>query len=640
MLMGAALALHSSNANAELQLRKIGEPMFDITGHSLGHMYRQPNGGSNQQQWVRSNEAFNREVWGDDQHNMISENDCSFCPITPHDGPYDQEYNQVMVNAGMLLTDSYLSDDLNYPSSVFFRVMVTPNSSAPNGSSFDDPNGPILPQSIFPLQTSSEHFANGSRLRFGGSFDVQSLAEKSPLQYTDEQGTQHTLDYTGLNDSHLWLTFTGWAQLPAPADFFKEFSLPGEHVGIATVLDVDGNGWEITSTMRIVAEDTNIAGDLNYSGAIDLGDYKIMSQNVALMPTDGHEFSAEQLRLDLNGDETVDVEDSAHLLGLFSTPDYTSLTVGQTYTQDFNSLGAGGTSGASLPAAWSVTDKHGSSIQSEANVAFPTTSRDIRAVSAPHALNVGLPEGEGVGDRGLAIYKPRNTSATSSIQLLADTDTDASALKIDFSVEAWDRLLTTGGNLRGGEAAFNVSVEIDGGDGTSDVSKILGGEFTEILNLGTVTTGADLPKPDGDYLDGNDPAHRVTFASDVLHADIPAGSRLRFRWETTSEADASEEWIFGIDDVSITLAAAGDTDANGEVNFLDFLALAENFGQDGGWAEGDFDGDGQVAFNDFLALAENFGQSVPAAAAAVPEPTGLLMAAFGLLGVVGLRKRR
>ena len=172
------------------------------------------------------------------------------------------------------------------------------------------------------------------------------------------------------------------------------------------------------------------------------------------------------------------------------------------------------------------------------------------------------------------------------------------------------------------------------------MSKILGGEFTELLSLGTVTTGAELPSPDGDYLDGNDPAHRVAFASDILHADIPAGSRLRFRWETTSEADASEEWIFGIDDVSITLAAAGDTDLNGEVNFLDFLALAENFGETGGWAQGDFSGNGEVDFLDFLALAENFGNASPAAASSVPEPNAASIALFGLLGLIGFRKRR
>ena len=83
----------------------------------------------------------------------------------------------------------------------------------------------------------------------------------------------------------------------------------------------------------------------------------------------------------------------------------------------------------------------------------------------------------------------------------------------------------------------------------------------------------------------------------------------------------------------------GDTNLDGEVEFSDFLALSANFGKEGGWAEGDFDGNGQVAFPDFLALSANFGQSVPAAAA-VPEPTASLMAAFAMMGLFGFRQRR
>ena len=389
----------------------------------------------------------------------------------------------------------------------------------------------------------------------------------------------------------------------------------------------------------VVLEATDIEGDLNYSGALDLHDYNILQQNVEVAPAEPHgEFLR---RLDLNGDSLVNADDSSHLVSLFAVPDATALTVGETYSQDFDSLGTEGAIGSVLPNGWSVPDRFGTPLVRETNVAFPTTSRDVRAVDVRHALNVGVPEGDGMEDRSLAIYKPLNTSEATGIQLLANTDKQANALKIDFSVEAWDRIRATNGNRDGGEAAFNVSVDIDNGDGTSDMSKILGGDFTRLLDLGTVTTGADLPKPEGDYVDGNNPAHRVSFASDIIHADIPAGSRLRFRWEITGEVDASEEWIFGIDDVSITLAAAGDTNLDGEVKFDDFLALAENFGKEGGWGQGDFDGNGQVAFDDFLALAENFGSVAKAAAVApVPEPTAASIALLGLLGLIGFRKQR
>lgn len=53
----------------------------------------------------------------------------------------------------------------------------------------------------------------------------------------------------------------------------------------------------------------------------------------------------------------------------------------------------------------------------------------------------------------------------------------------------------------------------------------------------------------------------------------------------------------------------GDLDANGGVDFGDFLVLSANFGKLGATrAEGDIDGDGRVSFADFLLLSSNFGK--------------------------------
>ena len=64
----------------------------------------------------------------------------------------------------------------------------------------------------------------------------------------------------------------------------------------------------------------------------------------------------------------------------------------------------------------------------------------------------------------------------------------------------------------------------------------------------------------------------------------------------------------------------GDADENGEVGFLDFLRLANNFGKENAeWGDGDFDGSGTVNFLDFLILANNFGRTAtPALAAEAP----------------------
>ena len=52
---------------------------------------------------------------------------------------------------------------------------------------------------------------------------------------------------------------------------------------------------------------------------------------------------------------------------------------------------------------------------------------------------------------------------------------------------------------------------------------------------------------------------------------------------------------------------AADLDGDGDVDFVDFMKLADNFVQSGDVSDGDFDGDGQIGFSDFSALAKNFG---------------------------------
>ena len=87
-----------------------------------------------------------------------------------------------------------------------------------------------------------------------------------------------------------------------------------------------------------------------------------------------------------------------------------------------------------------------------------------------------------------------------------------------------------------------------------------------------------------------------------------------------------ETWVS-----EIAMTFPGDTNLDRSVKFDDFLPLAFNFGELGGWGEGDFDGSGDVQFLDFILLASNFGKSnVPAAS--VPEPaSGYLCLCFAIL---------
>ena len=72
----------------------------------------------------------------------------------------------------------------------------------------------------------------------------------------------------------------------------------------------------------------------------------------------------------------------------------------------------------------------------------------------------------------------------------------------------------------------------------------------------------------------------------------------------------------------------GDADANGMVDFSDFLVLSQNFGGSGDYSDGDFNCDGEINFSDFLVLSSNFGET---SASSVPEPNSCQSAAIAAL---------
>jgi hypothetical protein len=84
----------------------------------------------------------------------------------------------------------------------------------------------------------------------------------------------------------------------------------------------------------------------------------------------------------------------------------------------------------------------------------------------------------------------------------------------------------------------------------------------------------------------------------------------------------------------------GDVNIDGKVDGLDYLGWAANYGKtnDATWFEGDFDRDGDVTGLDYLKWAGNFGTDTNAAA--VPEPSTMMLAGLGALAMAALRRRR
>ncbi len=107
---------------------------------------------------------------------------------------------------------------------------------------------------------------------------------------------------------------------------------------------------------------------------------------------------------------------------------------------------------------------------------------------------------------------------------------------------------------------------------------------------------------------------------------------------------------FGEDDMAAAVAGLtqavfaipGDANRDGAVDLADFGVLKENFGlMPATWEQGNFDDEPSVSLSDFGVLKENFGKTSNVAAA-VPEPSGLGLAALAVAGwlAVGQGTRR
>ena len=122
----------------------------------------------------------------------------------------------------------------------------------------------------------------------------------------------------------------------------------------------------------------------------------------------------------------------------------------------------------------------------------------------------------------------------------------------------------------------------------------------------------------------NDPAFDLTGDNVVDIADQD-----RWRADAATENGWAEPYL------------PGDADLDGSVLVSDLNIVGTNWQQSPDpWGSGDFNVDGVVDVMDLNALALNWQESIPtAAAAAVPEPSTILLLVFGLAGML-LRRHR
>ena len=123
---------------------------------------------------------------------------------------------------------------------------------------------------------------------------------------------------------------------------------------------------------------------------------------------------------------------------------------------------------------------------------------------------------------------------------------------------------------------------------------------------------------------------------EIHETSFPDADLIVNHWFTVEDL---VETNFDYSEVLFHETPVGDANNDGTVDQNDFFVVSFNFGLTGEttWEQGDFDANGIVDFKDFLGLAINFDGALQAAAA-VPEPSTsyLLVSA---LACVGLTRR-
>lgn len=126
----------------------------------------------------------------------------------------------------------------------------------------------------------------------------------------------------------------------------------------------------------------------------------------------------------------------------------------------------------------------------------------------------------------------------------------------------------------------------------------------------------------------------------MLISPDPDVDELGFSWQPAPSGQDIVAWEFTA--TPVDSPQPGDANADGQIDFSDFLALSRNFNQpDGGWKAADFDNNGVTDFGDFLALNQGFGNTVRSFRIAnTPEPNNFCWLWIGLLGCLVIRRRR
>ena len=292
---------------------------------------------------------------------------------------------------------------------------------------------------------------------------------------------------------------------------------------------------------------------------------------------------------------------------------------GGTYAQDFAALGPDASADTPLPAGWTFTAN---------DIIFNNATTD--EFPASRRSYAGVYNGGSNGDPDRALVTAVSLVEGGELDFRAVVeDAPVQALRLGFDLEAWQVF----GGVNQAEAAFHIVLEADAGDG-----------FSQVADLGMVTTGPLTQPPTGSLVDGNDPTYRVNYDSGPRDVDVPQDATLRLRWISTEASRRTV--VFGLDNVSLRFAAPGDANIDGVFNSTDLIDVLANgeyedtVVSNSTWSEGDWNNDHEFDSGDLVSALATGGyeQGPRPAVAAVPEPSNCGLMLLGAMAV--LRRRR
>jgi hypothetical protein len=249
-----------------------------------------------------------------------------------------------------------------------------------------------------------------------------------------------------------------------------------------------------------------------------------------------------------------------------------------------------------------------------------------------------------------------NTSTATSFEIGANNNNNGAVTVTGFGGTLAG--ISGAGTLTVGNGASptTLTMSINSGGSTQSALTVLNGSTLDITNNHFVINypkGSDPIATIRQYIDsGYDGG--TWLGTGIVSSTIRTGEA-NYGVGYADSADPGNPAALASNQIEIKFTLLGDANLDGKVNGIDFAILAANLNQSvTRWDQGDFNYDGRVNGIDFTEMANNFDEGASEAdivaldafaaenglMADVPEPAAMAIAALGLAGTMGRRRRR